>query len=216
MKMDFEQFQANAGADPKLPASGAKEGADESEESGEETRMEPRPRPQKPTMDMEVGPDGATFGMSGPVEVDDPVQFAETLMQIQEQNSGPELSEQVLELATDPKVQKALKQVWYGPEGAGSKPSPARAESRTMAEPTAELDPADEPTAETDGGELRNDNIYQITPEGLVAVLQQQVAEVSALKPDMTLEELEQFMDANEERLVGEAQELLEALDSDG
>jgi DNA-binding PadR family transcriptional regulator len=85
-----------------------------------------------------------------------------------------------------------------------------------MAEPTAELDPADEPQAETDGGELRNDNIYQITPEGLVAVLQQQVGEVAALKPDMTLDELDNFMDANRERLVGEAEELLEALDSDG
>jgi hypothetical protein len=216
MKMDFEQFQANAGADPQLPASGAEVSAEEGEESAEGSPMEPRPRPQKPTMDMEVGPDGATFGMSGPVEVDDPVQFAETLMQIQEQNSGPELSEQVLELATDPKVQKALKQVWYGPEGTESKPSPAHAESRTMTEPTAELDPADEPQAETDGGELQKDNIYQITPEGLVAVLQQQVGEVAALKPDMTLDELDNFMDANRERLVGEAEELLEALDSDG
>jgi hypothetical protein len=215
MKMDFEQFQANAGADPKLPASGADEPAAESDESEEDTGMGAPRRPQKPTMDMEVGPDGATFGMSGPVEVDDPVQFAETLMQIQEQNSGPELSEQVLELATDPKVQKALKQVWYGPDGA-EKPSPARAESTTMPDPTAELDPADEPTAETDGGELRNDNIYQITPEGLVAVLQQQVGEVASLKPDMTLDELDNFMDANRERLVGEAEELLEALDSDG
>jgi hypothetical protein len=216
MKMDFEQFQANAGADPQLPASGADEPTEESDDTDENTGMEPRPRPQKPTMDMEVGPDGATFGMSGPVEVDDPVQFAETLMQIQEQNSGPELSEQVLELATDPKVQKALKQVWYGPEGAESNPSPARAESTTMKEPTAELDPADEPQAETDGGELRDENIYQITPEGLVAILQQQVGEVAALKPDMTLDELDNFMDSNRERLVGEAEELLEALDSDG
>jgi hypothetical protein len=215
MKMDFEQFQANAGADPQLPASGAEGSAEEGGETTGESRPEPRPRPQKPTMDMEVGPDGATFGMSGPVEVDDPVQFAETLMQIQEHNSGPELSEQVLELATDPKVQKALKQVWYGPDGA-EKPSPAHAESTPMAEPTAELEPGEEPQAETDGGELRDDNIYRITPEGLVAILQQQVGEVAALKPDMTLDELDNFMDSNRERLVGEAEELLEALDSDG
>jgi len=215
MKMDFEQFQANAGADPQLPASGTEDSTEESDESGEETRMGPRPRPQKPTMDMEVGPDGATFGMSGPVEVDDPVQFAETLMQIQEQNSGPELSEQLLDLAKDPEIRQAARTVWFGSDNVESKHSPPRAESRTM-DPTAELDPADEPTAETDGGELRNDNIYQITPEGLVAVLQQQVGEVAALKPDMTLDELDNFMDANRERLVGEAEELLEALDSDG
>jgi hypothetical protein len=215
MKMDFEQFQANAGADPQLPASGPEDSADESDESGEKSRMEPRARPQKPTMDMKVGPDGATFGMSGPVEVEDPVQFAETLMQIQEQNSGPELSEQVLELATDPKVQKAARELWYGPENA-EKPSPPHAESTTMPDPTAELNPGEKPQAETDGGELQEENIYRITPEGLVAILQQQVGEVAALKPDMTLTELEQFMEGNQERLVGEAEELLDALDTDG
>jgi DNA-binding PadR family transcriptional regulator len=81
--------------------------------------------------------------------------------------------------------------------------------------PTDKLDTA-ERTAETDGGEeLAEDNIYQITPEGLVAILQQQVSEVAALKPDMNLSELSQFMQSNEERLVGEAEDLLEAMDGE-
>jgi hypothetical protein len=217
MKMDFEQFQANAGADPQLPGSGADEPADESEETGGETRPDPRPR--KPTIDFQMGPDGPSMGYSGPVDTDNSVELIKEMAKFQQELSGPDpwtkLMEEGGKAARDPEARRMIQKILFGPDNVES-PSPTRAESSTMPDPTAELNPGEEPQAETDGGELREENIYEITPEGLVAVLQQQVAEVSALKPGMTLEELETFMEGNQERLVGEAEELLEALDSDG
>jgi len=83
-------------------------------------------------------------------------------------------------------------------------------------DPTDQLDTESEQMASTDGGEeVREENVYEITPEALVAILQQQIAELSALRPDMTISDLETFMDKNESRLVGEAAELLEAMDDE-
>jgi hypothetical protein len=218
MKMDFEEFAGIAGGEPQLPGSGAEDSADESEETGGETRPDPRP-PRRPMVDYEIGPDGPSMAFTGPVDTDDSMEFIREFTKFQQEISRPDpmekLIEQLPKLAKDPDIQQAAKTIYFGPDNVEPQ-SPARAESEAMPDPTAELNPGEQPQAETDGGELQEDNIYRITPEGLVAVLQQQVAEVSALKPDMTLDELEKFMDANQERLVGEAEELLEALDSDG
>jgi hypothetical protein len=208
MKMDFDRFKEAARADPEPGVT---------EDSGE---AEPETEPMdtgvsRPTLDWEIGPDGPKMGFSGPVEIDDPAEFFVKMMEVREEKSGPDWKEQALDLAKDPEVRRAARTIWLGPENVEN-PSPARAESKPMPDPTAELDPADEPTAETDGGEeVRDGNVYEITPEALVAILQQQIAELSALRPDMTISDLEEFMDKNESRLVGEAAELLEAMDGD-
>ena len=214
MKMDFEQFKSVAGGEPQLPGSDGAEPEKNADPDSSDTTRRP-PNPTGPTVDMEIGPEGPTMGLRGPIDSDDTLEVAETIMEMQQQYSQPDLAEQFLELATNPKAQRAAKELWFGPENVDEKQYPARAESTTM-NPTAELD-TDERTAETDGGteELAEDNIYEITPEGLVAILQQQVGEVAALKPDMSLEELDSFMAANEERLIGEARELLEAMDGE-
>ena len=206
MKMDFEQFQQNAGSDPQLPASDAGGEAEESAETEAETR--PDPLTSKPTMSVDMGPDGTSVSVDAPLNDMDPQEAISLAQEVQ----GPSMGEELKEVLLDPTVQDILRDVWYGPDD----PQPtsnARAETTTM-DPTEELD-REELTAETDGGteELSEDNIYRITPEGLVAILQQQVGEVAALKPEMSLEELDQFMAANEDRLVGEAEELLEAMD---
>jgi len=214
MKMDFKEFQSVAGDGPKLPGSeGDEPNGDESPDDDNTTSRRP-PNPTGPTVDMEIGPDGPTMGLTGPIDSDDTLEVAETIMEMQQQYSQPDLTEQFLELATNPKAQKAAKELWFGPENVEEPaPTPTHAESTTT-DPTPELDTG-ERTAETDGGteELAEDNIYEITPEGLVAILQQQVGEVAALKPEMSLEELDSFMEANEERLIGEARELLDAMD---
>ena len=215
MKMDFEQFKSVAGGEPQLPGSDGAESEGDGDPEGSETPHRP-PNPAGPTVDMEIGPEGPTMGLRGPIDSDDTLEVAETIMEMQQQYSQPDLTEQFLDLATNPRAQKAAKELWFGPENVESQSlAPAHTESKTM-DPTAELEP-DEPKAETDGGteELAEDNIYEITPEGLVAILQQQVGEVAALKPEMSLEELDSFMAANEERLIGEAKELLEAMDSE-
>lgn len=207
MKMGFDEFKENAGVEPNLPAS-------EKEEPTEEpSEPEPELPTAKPTMSVDMGPDGTSVSVDAPLNDMDPQEAINLAQEVQ----GPSMGEELKEVLLDPTVQEILRDVWYGPEGQGqtsNQPS-ARAESTTM-NPTDKLD-TEEREAETDGGtdEIREENIYQITPEGLVAILIQQVNEVAALKPDMTLEELTQFMQANEERLVGEAQDLLEAMDSE-
>jgi len=208
MKMDFEQFRENAGSDPELPAS------DDEAADGEEPDANPRPKPSKPTMSVDMGPDGTAVSVDAPLNDMDPQEAINLAQEVQ----GPSMTEEVKEVLLDPTVQDILKEVWYGPDNVDTAPETnqrARAETNTM-NPTDELDTTEQ-TAETDGGtdELRAENVYQITPEGLVAILQQQVGEVAALKPEMTLEKLDVFMEKNEERLVGEARELLEAMDGE-
>jgi hypothetical protein len=219
MKMDFDEFAGIAGGEPELPASGGQDSDDDPGESSDETPAERPRQPRKPTIDFQMGPDGPSMGYSGPVDTDDSVELIKEMAKFQQELSGPDpttkLMEEAGKVARDPEARQMVQKVLFGPDNVES-PSPAHAESETMPDPTAELNPGEQPQAETDGGELQEDNIYEITPEGLVAVLQQQVAEVSALKPDMTLTELEQFMEGNQERLIGEAEELLEALDSNG
>ena len=208
MKMDFEQFRENAGADPELPAS------DEAQDAEVEGEREPPTPTSKPTMSVDMGPEGTSVSVDAPLNDMEPQEAINLAQEVQ----GPSMTEELKEVLLDPTVQDILKEVWYGPDNFDTSPAtnqPARAESTTM-DPTDELDTTEQ-TAETDGGtdELREGNVYEITPEGLVAILQQQVGEVAALKPEMTLEKLDTFMRKNEERLVGEARELLEAMDTD-
>jgi hypothetical protein len=161
-------------------------------------------------MSVDMGPDGTSVSVDAPLNEMDPKEAIDLAQSVQ----GPSMAEELKDVLLDPTVQGILRDVWYGVEE-GDKQPPAPAESTTM-NPTDSLDvSADE--AKTDGGteELSDENIYQITPEGLVAILQQQVGEVAAIKPNMTLDELSDFMAANEERLVGEAAELLAAMDSE-
>jgi hypothetical protein len=206
MKMDFEEFKTVAGGEPKLPAS---DEAQDAEVEGD--REAPLATSPDPKISAEMGPG------ENSVSLDLPLNDMETqeAIEIARELQGPSVSEQMKEVILDPTVQDILRDVWYGPDGkeGQNKQTRAHAESTTM-DPTAKLD-TEERTAETDGGteELTEDNIYEITPEGLVAILQQQVGEVAAIKPDMTLDELSDFMTANEDRLVGEAAELLDAMD---
>ena len=214
MKMDFEQFRENAGADPKLPASDDGKDAEADEDGGQTPGRKPDPTGRNPTMSVDMGPDGTSVSVDAPLNEMDPQEAINLAQEVQ----GPSMGEELKEVLLDPTVQGILRDVWYGPDGPDGQAdnqTRAHAERNTMT-PTDQLD-KEELTAETDGGtdEIREENIYRITPEGLVAILQQQVGEVAALKPEMTLEELSQFMSANEDRLVGEAEELLEAMDGE-
>jgi hypothetical protein len=215
MKMGFDEFKENAGVEPNLPAS---EGDSQGGESGGEgTEPEPEPTAATPTMSVDMGPDGTNVSVDAPLNEMDPQEAINLAQEVQ----GPSMGEELKEVLLDPTVQDILREVWYGPDGQPNQqnsPQSTRTEHTTM-DPTDKLDTdrtTEETPAATDGGEeLREDNIYQITPEALVAILHQQVAEVAALKPDMTLTELSKFMEANEERLIGECEDLLEAMDSE-
>jgi len=210
MKMDFDRFKEAA----HEPVHGAPDGSSSESEDDLADDPDPSPAPTRPTMSLDMGPDGTNVSLDAPLNDMDPQEAINLAQEVQ----GPSMTEEVKEVLLDPTVQDILKEVWYGPENVDTAPETnqrARAETNTM-NPTDELDTTEQ-TAETDGGtdELRADNVYQITPEGLVAILQQQVGEVAALKPEMSLEKLDVFMKKNEERLVGEARELLEAMDGE-
>ena len=206
MKMDFEEFRSVAESGPELPASEPETNGETEAETSEETR---NPRTGKPTMSVDMGPEGTSVSVDAPLNDMDPQEAISLAQEVQ----GPSMSEELKELLLDPTVQDILTDVWYGPEESNNQPIKSGSETATM-NPTDQLD--NDEIAATDGGkELSEDNIYRITPEGLVAILQQQVAEVAALKPEMTLDELSQFMTANEDRLIGEAEDLLEAMDEE-
>jgi len=218
MKMNFEEFKSVAGTDePELPGSNPQgsggETPDEPPSSEGSQGGEPTGGmlggPAKPTMSVDMGPDGTAVSVDAPLNDMEPQEAIELAQSVQ----GPSMGEELKEVLLDPTVQGILKEMWYGPE---------ETNQQTTAEPTTKMNPTDEldidgTEAKTDGGqaEKRPDNVYEITPEGLVMILQQQVGEVAALKPDMTLDELSDFMAANEERLIGEAAELLEAMDGE-
>lgn len=206
--MDFEEFRSVAESGPELPASDPEPGGEPDDGDADETASIGA---SKPTMSVEMGPDGTNVSVDAPLNDMDPKQAINLAQDVQ----GPSMGEEIKDVLLDPTVQEILTDMWYGPDEKTVNSSRAHAETKTM-DPTDQLDTDDGMTAETDGGqELDETNIYRITPEGLVAILQQQVAEVAALKPDMTLDELSGFMAENEDRLVGEAEELLEALDDE-
>ena len=211
MKMNFEEFKDVAGGGPELPASDGDDPEAEADPNPDASR--PSFADPSPKISAEMGPGENSVSLDLPLEDMETKEAIEVARELQ----GPSTSEQIKEVMLDPTVQDILREIWYGPDEKNQQPT--RAESTTM-NPTDKLDRTDrttEETAATDGGteELTEDNIYRITPEGLVAILQQQVGEVAALKPDMSLEELAQFMQANEDRLIGEAEDLLEAMDGE-
>ena len=217
MKMDFEEFKSVAGSEPELPGSEAEgsdgESADEPDSSdGGGSALGAT---SKPTMSVDMGPDGTAVSVDAPLTDMEPQEAIQLAQEVQ----GPSMGEELKEVLLDPTVQGILKEVWYGPENVdGGQPTNQPNNQTQTMNPTEQLDiETSEAEAKTDGGteELTEGNIYEITPEGLVMILQQQVGEVAALKPDMTLSQLSDFMAANEERLVGEAAELLESMDGE-
>jgi hypothetical protein len=208
MKMDFDRFKEAAREPVHDPSA-------ESEPEGDlaDDPAESRP-PSRPTMSLDMGPDGTNVSLDAPLNDMDPQEAIDLAQEVQ----GPSMGEELKEILLDPTVQDILKEAWYGPENVEGGQSPRRAE-RTPApepsDPTAALDPGPDPEeTATDGGEeLRDENVYEITPEALVAILQQQIAELSSIRPDMTIDDLETFMGKNQDRLVGEAAEMLEAMD---
>jgi hypothetical protein len=209
MKMDFEEFRSVADSGPELPASDLETGDEPDDRDADEKTGSVRTA--KPTMSVDMGPDGTNVSVDAPLNDMEPQEAINLAQEVQ----GPSMGEELKDVLLDPTVQEILTDMWYGPDEQAATGGRAHAETTTM-NPTDQLDTDDGPTAETDGGQKLDDaNIYRITPEGLVAILQQQAAEVAALKPDMTLDELSGFMAEHEERLVGEAEELLEALDDE-
>ena len=69
-------------------------------------------------------PKPAGGGLSDLESALDQIERAKQMERRLQEQVGPSLSDQVLKLAQDPKIQRAAREVWYGPEGAES-PAPA-------------------------------------------------------------------------------------------
>jgi len=63
-------------------------------------------------------PETTGDGLSDLESALDQIQRAKQMERRLQDEVGPSLSEQVLELAQDPKIQRAAREIWYGPEGA--------------------------------------------------------------------------------------------------
>jgi len=65
-------------------------------------------------------PETASGGLSGLESALDEIQRAKEMERRLQDELGPSVSDQVLKLAQDPKIQRAAREVWYGPEEAAS------------------------------------------------------------------------------------------------
>jgi hypothetical protein len=65
-------------------------------------------------------PETAGGGLSGLESALDEIQRAKQMERRLQDELGPSFSDQVLQLAQDPKIQRAAREVWYGPEEAAS------------------------------------------------------------------------------------------------
>ena len=65
-------------------------------------------------------PKTASGGLSGLESALDEIQRAKEMERRLQDELGPSVSDQVLKLAQDPKIQRAAREVWYGPEEAAS------------------------------------------------------------------------------------------------
>ena len=72
-----------------------------------------------------TAPKTASGGLSELESALDQIQRAKEMERRLQDEVGPSLSEQVLELAQDPKIQRAAREIWYGPEGAPTAASPS-------------------------------------------------------------------------------------------
>jgi len=63
-------------------------------------------------------PKAASGGLSDLESALDQIQRAKEMERRLQEEVGPSFSDQVLKLAQDPKIQRAAREVWYGPEGA--------------------------------------------------------------------------------------------------
>jgi hypothetical protein len=70
-------------------------------------------------------PKTASGGLSDLESALDQIQRAKEMERRLQEEVGPSFSDQVLKLAQDPKIQRAAREVWYGPEGAESPASAA-------------------------------------------------------------------------------------------
>jgi len=65
-----------------------------------------------------TAPKRAGSGLSDLESALDQIQRAKEMERRLQDEVGPSISDQVLELAQDPKIQRAAREIWYGPEGA--------------------------------------------------------------------------------------------------
>jgi len=72
-----------------------------------------------------TAPKTASGGLSELESALDQIQRAKEMERRLQDEVGPSLSEQVLELAQDPKIQRAAREIWYGPEEAPTAASPS-------------------------------------------------------------------------------------------
>lgn len=143
MKIDIEELRNAArnadGGGGGAVGEAASEAAGEAAESaaGEATRGAAEARP---TMGINMGPEGTEIDLQAPLEGMDPkeaVEFAQNLQQ-------PSATEQVVELLQKPEVQKAISQIWYGPEEGQQQQQIEPQDNQAMPNP-AELMEADNP-----------------------------------------------------------------------
>jgi hypothetical protein len=84
-------------------------------------------------------PKVASGGLSDLESALDQIQRAKEMERRLQDEVGPSLSEQVLELAQDPKIQRAAREIWYGPEEAASGPASGPASGSERGEVTPEV-----------------------------------------------------------------------------
>jgi hypothetical protein len=86
-------------------------------------------------------PKTASGGLSGLESALDEIQRAKEMERRLQDELGPSVSDQVLKLAQDPKIQRAAREVWYGPEEASASSSSGPNGGPERAEVTPEVTP---------------------------------------------------------------------------
>lgn len=205
MKMDYDRFREIAGGAEEAVEAGAGAAEEAAGVVTEEVVNDP------PRMGVRMGPDGTEIDVSAPLEdmsAQEAISFAEELQ-------SPSLAEQIREALSDPYIRAGLKEFWYGPD---EKEEPEYVEmTDQQRQIESQHKSRTDPEAVSDGGkqEARPGNVYEITPEGFVAVLESQIDDLAEFKGDMTIAELGPFIEKHRSDIVAGVGELLEEL-SDG
>ena len=97
-------------------------------------------------------PETVSGGLSDLESALDEIQRVKDMERRLQKEVGPSFSDQVLKLAQDPKIQRAAREVWYGPEEAAASDSPGLAHSASS-------------SSGANGGPDRAEATPEVTPE---------------------------------------------------
>lgn len=174
----------------------------------------------RPTMDVNMGPDGTQVGISAPLEdmsAEQAIKFAQDIQ-------TPSLQEQVTGLLKDNEVRAALRAVWYGQGGnqneqqaaAPSQPAQEHPDSRPL--PDSENDTPTMNDIDIDGDYLAqldpdDDGVIAVDADVLYHLLLGMIANIQVAAGGMTVNQVAELYQSKEDDVKAELRQTIAQLE---